>query len=40
MHMHGSQEEDFWVGKGKKIESQIGIRAYAGVEEREFAGEA
>jgi hypothetical protein len=23
MHMHGSQEEDFWAAKGKQIESQM-----------------
>jgi hypothetical protein len=41
MCMHGSQEEDFWVVKGKPIESQMKIKSLCGSGRgREFVGEA
>jgi hypothetical protein len=33
MHMHGSQEKDFWVAKGKQIESQMRNKSLCGMEE-------
>jgi hypothetical protein len=41
MHMHGSQEEDFWAVKGKQIESQMRTKSFCKSERwREFMGEA
>jgi hypothetical protein len=41
MHMHGSQEEDFWAVKGKQIESHMRTKNLSrGGRGREFAGEA
>jgi hypothetical protein len=40
MHMHGSQEEDFWAEKGKQIESQMRTKNLCrSGRGREFAGE-
>jgi hypothetical protein len=39
--MHGSQEEDFWVAKGKQMESQMRTKSLCrNRRAREFAGEA
>jgi hypothetical protein len=41
MRMHGSQEEDFWIAKGKQIESQMRTNSLCrSGKGREFAGEA
>jgi hypothetical protein len=41
MHMHGSQEEDFWAAKGKQIESQMKTKNLCrSGRGREFEGEA
>jgi hypothetical protein len=41
MHMHGSQEEDFWAVKGKQIKSQMRTKSLCrSGRGREFAGEA
>jgi hypothetical protein len=41
MHMHGSQEEDFWAVKGKQLESQMRTKNLCrSGRGREFAGEA
>jgi hypothetical protein len=39
MHMHGSQEEDFWVAKGNQIKSQMRNKSLCrNGKGREFAG--
>jgi hypothetical protein len=41
MHMHGSQEEDFWAAKGKQIESQMRNKSLCrSGRGNKFAGEA
>jgi hypothetical protein len=41
MHMHRSQEEDFWAAKGKQIESQMRTKSLCSSgRRREFAREA
>jgi hypothetical protein len=41
MHMHGSQEEDFWAEKGKQTVSQMRTKSLCrSGRGREFAGEA
>jgi hypothetical protein len=41
MHMHGSQEEDFWAAKGTQIENQMMTKDLCSSGRgREFAGEA
>jgi hypothetical protein len=38
-HMHGSQEEDFWVAKGNQIKSQMRNKSLCrNGKGREFAG--
>jgi hypothetical protein len=41
MHMHGSQEEDFWAAKGKQIKSKMRNKSLCrSGRGREFVGEA
>jgi hypothetical protein len=41
MHLHGSQEEDFWVAKGKQIKSQMRTKSLCRSGKlKEFEGEA
>jgi hypothetical protein len=41
MPMHGSQEEDFWVAKGKQIMSQMRTKNFSRRGRgKEFVGEA